>query len=174
MVVKIADRGKPHTCRCLHRFSVPNIRQDFIVTYLANTNTNVNPVPGFPVLNGTIISTNRIVNANPNEPTQARLLLQQSLHLAVFPLIQHHKEALLFEMHLPIRWIWRRAPAVMVTICVRSHDVQQSLSTSHALKCVLACISAGSSGPHNRPNVSRLSQSYLPTCRHQVLCNIWQ
>ncbi|BDA47065.1 probable inactive purple acid phosphatase 27 [Coccomyxa sp. Obi] len=36
-------------------FTVPNIRQDFIVMYLTNTNTNVNPVPGFPVLNGTIV-----------------------------------------------------------------------------------------------------------------------
>ncbi|CAL8471680.1 g11222 [Coccomyxa elongata] len=54
-------------------FSVPNIRQDFIVTYLANTNpTAVTPVPGFPVLNGTIISTNRIVTwtVSPSPPPQ--------------------------------------------------------------------------------------------------------
>lgn len=56
-------------CRCC-RFSVPNIRQDIIVRYLQATNTSVQPVAGFPTLVGMDMGSNRIVNANPNEPTQ--------------------------------------------------------------------------------------------------------
>lgn len=52
------------------RFNLLNLRQNTVIEYLGATSAGVGAVSGFTVLQGKLLASATVVQANPFEPTQ--------------------------------------------------------------------------------------------------------